>query len=622
MSAQQNIRPNAEGRLIPNDGGKERSRSLMRLIMGLMLLAALPWLLYGHTLHFETMLDDEPYVFNNPLLKNSESFLYPLYFKSFALSADKWGISPDVPLNFILRPVAYLSFYLNLNFGGHETAGFRLVNISLHMMNGMLLFLLARSLLGRNNGSSFIAALTVAVLFTAHPLATESVTYIVQRFESLSTLFSLLTLLAYIQSKKASSLPRGQAWKAGSLLCMLMAMFTKETAVTLPVLLVLLEMTWRRQTLWRSLVSTRWHLLLIPVIPVLIFASEWAQNGRFSVVGTLNITNGGPQEHTVAQYFMTQVCAWVSYLRLLILPVGQNFDHSYPLITSITDWRLISCGVLVLGLLLASWLFFRHRRGATGAMVLWGVLLYFITLAPSSSIVPLPDLFSEHRCYLPSIGIFIALAALLKEVFSLRLPSLSRFTLLATGSVCVLALSFATLLRNESYRTRESMWRDALSKGSDKARVWKGLGIAANNAGRPDDAIQCFKHATENHPEDIEAWINLCAMYVQRKRSEEALATANLAIVHAGQKATLLHLMAHAMVQLGRWQDAKRVWENILRTLPDHRDSHLSLAEIAAQTGKSQEAMRHLNAAERIMPLDSYYVKLKNQLQSQIASLP
>ncbi len=255
-------------------------------------------------------------------------------------------------------------------------------------------------------------------------------------------------------------------------------------------------------------------------------------------------------------------------------------------------------------------------------MVLWGVLWYFITLAPSSSFVPLPDLFSEHRCYLPSIGIFIALAALLKEMLSLRLPAFSRFTLIAAGSACVLALSFATLLRNETYRSREAVWRDALSKGSDKARVWKGLGISANNAGRADEAIGYFKHSTENHPEDVESWINLCTMYVQQKRSEEALAAIQMAIKNVGAKATLLHLMAHSMVQLGRWQEAKGVWESILRTLPDHRDSHLSLAEIASQTGKAQEALRHLNAAERAMPLERYYADLKSQLQSQIASLP
>lgn len=595
---------------------------MKRLGWALLLLAVLPWFLYGHTLRFETVLDDDPYIFNNPLLQDSRSFLYPLDFKTFARSADKWGISPDVPLNFILRPVVYLSFYMNLGLGGHETAGFRLVNITVHMLNGMLIFMLARSLLGREDIRAFTAALAAALLFAVHPLATESVTYIAQRFESLSAFFFLLALLAYVRARQASSGPVASAWTACSVASTLLTMLSKETGVTLPVLLVLLEMIWWRQSILRSILAVRWHLLLMPVIPCLIFATEWAQNGHFSVVGSLNITNGGPQEYPVIHYFLTQVCAWVSYLRLLILPVGQNFDHEYPLITSMADWRLLSSGALVLGILAGAWLLFRRRGNAAGALTLWGVLCFFITLAPSSSIVPLPDLFSEHRCYLPSIGFFLVVAALLNELLAVRLSSVPRFSLIAAGSTCLLALSFATLVRNECYRTRGSIWRDALSKGSDKARIWKGLGISAYNHGRPDEAIRCFKHSTEKHPEDIESWVNLAAMYVQMKRGEEALVTTRTAVRIVGSKVSLLHLMAHAMVQVGRWQDAKRVWEDILQAVPDHRDSHLSLAEICAQIGKTQEALRHLNAAEKALPLEPNYQELKHQIQSQIASLP
>lgn len=593
-------------------------------IAALLVLALLPWFLYGHTLNFEVVLDDEPYVFDNPLLRDPGSFLYLLDFKTFALSADAWGISPDVPLNFILRPVAYLTFYINLCLGGSETAGFRLVNISIHMLNGMLLFLLARRLLGGDDSRARIAAIASALLFVAHPLATESVTYIVQRFESLSTLFFLLAMLGYVCAREASSPGRGRAWMAVSLLSTLLGMLTKETCVTIPVMLLALELVWRRQTVFQSIKTVRWHLLLMPIIPCFILASQWAHTGQVAVADSLNITNGGPQVYPITHYFMTQVCAWVSYLRLIVLPVGQNFDHDYPLITSVTDWRFLASAAVVLLLTGLSWLFYlRRRSSSTAVMMLLGVLWYFITLAPSSSIVPLPDLFSEHRCYLPSVGIFLVLAALLYELQRFRLSSGSRFSLLAVSSTCLLALSFATLLRNESMRTREGLWQDALAKGSNKARVWKGLGIAAYSAGRLQEAIEHFKHATESHPEDVESWVNLCAMYVQTKNAQEGLDTARLGIKHVGPKVNLLHLLAHSMILTGRWQDAKRLWEDILASVPDHRDSHLSLAEICAQTGDTQQAMKHLRAAKKTRPLEPMYLKMERRLQqSDIASLP
>lgn len=589
----------------------------------LLLLAVLPWFLYGHTLNFEPVLDDEPYVFNNPLLKDPQSFFYLLNFKAFALSANAWGISPDVPLNFILRPVAYLTFYINLCLGGSETAGCRLVNIGIHMLNGVLLFLLARRMLGQDSSRARFAAIASALLFAAHPLATESVTYIVQRFESLSTLFFLLAVLGYIHARESVSTGRSSLWMSVSLTSTLLGMLTKETCVIIPVVLLVLELAWRRQTLFQSLKSLRWHLLLMPVVPVLILAATWAQRGQFSVTDSLNITNGGPQEYPVFHYLLTQVCAWVSYLRLLILPVGQNFDHDYPLITSVLDWRFLASAAFVLVLLGVTWLHYLRRRSGTAVMMLLGVLWYFITLAPSSSIVPLPDLFSEHRCYLPSVGIFLVLAALLHELQGLRLSSGARFSLLAVSSTCLLALSFATLLRNETMRSREGLWQDSLAKGSNKARVWKGLGIAAYNAGRTEEAIEHFKHSTEHHPEDVESWVNLCAMYVQTKNPQKGIATATKAITHVGPKVSLLHLMAHSTIQTGRWQDAMRMWQDILASVPDHRDSHLSLAEICSQIGETQQGLKHLRAAKKILPLEPMYLELERRLQqSQIASLP
>jgi len=600
------------------------SPSRLPLVGAFLLLALLPWFLYGHTLNFGTVLDDEPYVFDNPLLRTPQSFLYLLDFKTFALSASAWGISPDVPLNFILRPVAYLTFYINLCLGGQETAGFRLVNISIHMLNGMLLFVLARRLLGRDDRRAGIAAIVSALLFVAHPLATESVTYIVQRFESLSTLFFLLAILGYVSAREATSPRQGSVWMAVSLLATLLGMLTKETCVTIPIMLLALELVWRRQSVFHSLKSLRWHLLLMPVIPCFILASHWAHTGQVAVADSLNITNGGPQAYSVTHYFLTQVCAWVSYLRLLFLPVGQNFDHDYPLITSVMDGRFLASAAIVLVMVgLSGWFYLRRRSSSTAVMILFGVLWYFITLAPSSSIVPLPDLFSEHRCYLPSVGIFLVLAALLHELQRFRLTSGSRFSLLALSSTCLLALSFATLLRNETLRSRKALWQDCLAKGSDKARVWKGLGIAAYTAGRTQEAIEHFKRSTERHPEDVESWVNLCAMYVQGKMPQEGITAARAGIHHVGPRVSLLHLLAHATIQTGRWQEAKRIWEDILTSVPDHRDSRLSLAELCAQTGETQQALKHLRAAKKILALEPMYVKLEQQLQqSQIASLP
>jgi len=588
----------------------------------LLTLMILPWLLYSHTLKFESVLDDQEYVLVNPLIHESRSFHYPHDFKAFIEVADKLTISTDYPVNFILRPVSYFTFYLNRCYGGVETASYRIVNISIHMMNGMLLFLLTHRLLGRTAFSASLA-LSAALLFVVHPLATESVTYITQRFESLATLFCLAALLLHLLARASESKAMRLLLVAGGLLATLLAMFSKETGAVIPLLLLLLEVFYFRQTLWSGIKSVRWHLLLLPILPALVLACHWALKDNLNPLQALNITNSGLQTYSITDYALTQVCAWLSYLRLLLFPVGQNFDHDYPLITTPWDVHFLTSILTILMLLAAA--YYLHRRSGSSrlsSLPLCGLLWFFITLAPSSSFIPLPDLFAEHRSYLPSIGITFALAAIIHLWVSQSPTVLRRAAIMTVMGFCAVLLSLATLLRNEVMRNRESLWTDTLAKGTNKARVWKGLGIAAVNAGRPDKALSYFKHAAENFPRDLECWLNLCSLHLKMSQCAEAEATSQQAIKIHGNVVLLLHLHALSLGHQGRWQEGEKIWKVILSQFPDDRNSHLCLAEIYLNNGQPQIALRHLRSGEKSGPLDTTFGAIKQQLESQIASLP
>ena len=251
-----------------------------------------------------------------------------------------------------------------------------------------------------------------------------------------------------------------------------------------------------------------------------------------------------------------------------------------------------------------------------------GLLWFFITLSPSSSIVPLPDLFSEHRSYMPSVGIFIALAALFHALFQMVPAILPRRIAVAGGILCLITLCLATLLRNEVMRTRESIWQDALAKGSERPRVWKGLGIAAHSAGRLDEALRCFKRGIAANEEDTESWINLCGLQIMMGKHQEALADTTAALKVKGNVIPLVHLHALALTGAGRWQSAMGIWQQVLESIPTHRDSNLSLSEIFFQIGQPQQALKHLQIAEKSGPLPAAYLSMKQQMQSQLASLP
>jgi protein O-mannosyl-transferase len=596
------------------------SRPSWGAVIAITFLTVLPWLLYGHTLRFGTVLDDDAYVFENPYLKDASSFLYALDFQSFMQRCIQWGVSADIALNFITRPVTYFTFYLNRLISGDATSTYRLVNIAIHMGNGLLLFTLIRRLL-RRDSISLLAAATAALLFIVHPLATESVTYITQRFESLATFFCLLALILYLKAHEATS-PR-ERWMLGtaSVLATLFSMLSKETGVVTPILLVLLNLLHLQDRPWAALRRAAAHLALLPLIPSLIAITHWVQtSGKLTAFTLVNITNKGNDPYPLSDYLLTQVCAWISYLRLIILPIGQNFDHAYPLVTSPLDFRFIAALLITTGLIAGAWINYRRHSGRSAALILLGVLWYFGSLLPSSSIVPLPDLFSEHRSYLPSVGFFLALAAGLRLLLKLASRMKEASGVLHTvGALVIVVLCVSTLLRNEALRNRESLWTDALAKGSNTARVWKGLGIVHFNSGRIEDSARSFEKALEVSPEDEEAWLNLCTLHIKTEQPDKALEVSERALQLRPHAIQLLHLRGIALVMGGRMKEGLQQWHMILQSFPDYRAAHLSMAEVLAQNGHEERALHHLQLAERSGLLPPAFVSIKKKLQSHLS---
>lgn len=586
------------------------------------LLTVLPWLLYGHTLHFETVLDDDAYVFGNPYLRDASSFLFAMDLHSFAQRCIQWGVSEDLALNFVTRPVTYFTFFLNRLISSEDTSTYRVLNIAIHMGNGLLLFALIRRLLQRD-AFSLLAAAAAALLFVVHPLATESVTYITQRFESLATFFCLLALILHLQAHSATNPGRGRLLGAAALLSTLLSMLSKETGVVTPVLLVLINLLHLQDRPWAALRRSAAQLALLPLIPVLIIATHWEQSsGSVSIYGLLNITNQSITPYDLGDYILTQVCVWISYLRLLVLPIGQNFDHVYPLITSPLDFRFIVALLITTCLIAAAWLNFRRQPARPSAVVLLGVLWYFISLLPSSSIVPLPDLFSEHRCYLPSVGYFLALAVGIRLLLQLASTiSEARVIISAAASLAILALSLSTLLRNEVLRNRESLWNDALAKGSNTARVWKGLGIVHYHSDRVEESARCFERALQVSPMDEESWLNLCTIYIKSGHVEKSLEITERALNNKPLAVQLLHLRGIALIMSGRVNESLELWNLILRSYPEYRPAHLSIAEALAQIGHEERALHHLRLAEQSGTLEPIFAGLKKKLQSHLSAM-
>lgn len=568
----------------------------------LLLIALVGTGLYMHTLHFDIVFDDRGYVMENPFLKNPTNFLYPLNFTTFAMSARTLGVDPDLAVNFITRPVSYATFYWNRVAGGTDPAGYRVVNIIVHVINGMLLFGVVRLCMTgcgkeRREAPAAIPA-AAALLFMAHPLMTESVTYISQRFESLATMFYLGGVFLFLVGQTT-----GRAWVKGltrvlAVVSVTAAMLSKETGSTAPLVIVMMLLLCAALPLKEALQRALPALFLVPLVPVLVFAAATAQNHmQFSFWRALNITNIGTMRITPFNYALTEVCASISYLRMLILPVGQNFDHDYPLIESVTDLRFLGSLAMIAALVFAGWRCYRRWGRPHGNVVLAGVLWYFITLAPSSSIIPLPDFFAEHRTYLPSIGLFLAIAGVAGRLLERMRGTAAVAVAGGAAAVWICGLGAATLARNEVLRDDVAIYRDALVKSPHKARVWNGLGCSLAWSGKMEESLEYFEQATKLQPRLMNAWKNSATALLLLGKFEPALKRCEAGLKHDPINPGLKVNYAVALAAVGRTPDAIKVFDDALKVSPLLHEAHLGLARIYSIIGPAAEAVKHYRDA-------------------------
>lgn len=586
--------------------------------------------IYGWTADFPMVFDDHMYMKDNLFFKDPASFTYPAHFAEFVRKPVELGIDPDLAVNFVLRPVAYASLYLNYMLDEFRPRWFRVVNIVVHAGASVLIYALLRLLLRRAahtagvlpRGSAVFIPLTAAALFAVHPLATESVTYIIQRFTSLSALFYLLTLWLYFMSLQGGS-RAGRAWlRFAAVLAVLAGMLTKESTFTAPVMAVMLDCLVLRTPL-RAAAVRAWPLLLcLPLIPALVMAtSAVLHQGSVSLENAFHIVNSRDAPLPHWHYVVTQITVLAAYLRRIIWPNDLNLDPDWPVHTSLLETPvLLALGVHILLIAGVWWLWRRRHAGdSRSRLALAFVLWFFATIAISSGLVPLPDMMADHRTYLPSIGIFVLAACLLDFArnWAWR-PAAARVLVPAATAACVAALAWTTCVRNEVWRTSENLWKDTVAKSPGKYRTWGNLGAALSDAGKDDAAVNCYKKALELEPRFQNGLLNLSNSLLRLNRSKESLEN-TISLIRLDEtsihKPPVAFTLGLGLAGVGRYKEATQVFIEILNATPHDPQVHKALGLVYFQTGLYLKALEHYQQAARIHPEDPQIALLMRDLE-------
>lgn len=581
--------------------------------------------LYVWTADFPMVFDDHTYLKDNPLFRSSSTFDHLKNFEEFATRPQKMGSEPDYAVNAIMRPIAYLSFRLNYMMDEFNPHWYRLGNVGIHAVNAILIYVLVTVLLRystlaaslQRSSVVFISA-AAALLFAAHPLATESVTYIIQRFSSLVVLFSLLSLCLYFASFSVQSRVVSRLLRAGAVVAVLLAMQTKEDAFMVPLLAVMLDWLVAGKRLRTAARSAMPLLLCMPLIPVLVLMTATAQHGGYDFNAAMNIVNSRDAPLSHWHYFVTELTVMTHYLRQVFWPMGMNLDPEWPLYGSLLQGPVLLALAVLGGMVLTAWGLFRRFPGDVRFVLSFAcVVWFFLTLLVSSGMVPLPDLVAEHRSYLPSIGIFILVACLLDWLRSSSGSGL-RARVLRVGIplftlLCVAALSWKTCIRNEVWRTRESLWEDTVAKSPGKYRTWGNLGAAYSDAGKNEKAVHCFREALKVEPRFQNGLLNLSNTLLKLNRPKEAL-DATLQLIKLDNSATtktpVAFTLGLSLAGVGRYDEAVNIFRDILNVSPNDPQAHKALGLVYFHTGLPHRALDHYQAAARVQPDDPQLQKM------------
>lgn len=395
-----------------------------------------------------------------------------------------------------------LTFALNWYVSKDDTFTFHTVNISIHILTALFLYLtiyhiLTKTFYSTKNpippSSAQLTALLAVLLWALNPIQTQAITYIIQRMASMASMFYIMAMFFYLRARSAMTTRSKVTTFTVTTLCFLLAMGSKENTITLPIALVLLELLFL-QNLEQEKTKQR---LIVIFFSICIL---------FFLLGSFLFLNGEPlsflnsyksRSFTFVERVLTEPRVVLNYLYQIFYPVTSHLSFGHDIVLSqslLKPWTTLSA-IITLTLLLISGLL-TYRKAPFYS---FAVLFFFLNHVIESTVIPL-ELIFEHRNYLPSMFLFVPVALILLygiKHLQKRTPLLSK-TLILFSILLVLISGFSTYSRNGVWATEGTLWEDTHKKAPHSARAAHNLGRWHRQHGQFKEALTLFQKAEQN----------------------------------------------------------------------------------------------------------------------------
>ncbi len=538
-----------------------------RQVKSIIVLILMGLLAFWATFHSPFLYDDAHAIVENPYIQHLDNFQKNV------------GIE-----NIFNRSVLLLTFAVNQEIGGLEVFGYHLINILIHILTGLVWYFLVRELLFLEPDQQRLKCLPLicASIHLLNPLTVETITYISSRSSGLATFFYLLTFYIFCRLARKENM----AW-TGKLLFvtgifgfLFLGVGTKEIVVTFPFMAIIY--IWLiTPAVERKFLKAKIGALLLPLLLYLCY--------RYLEQGNIFSLNADPVSGETSRilYFLSQIKVAVNYYLLkLFLPFNLNFEPDIRL-GGIDGQFIFAAGVLGAGVMMIA----RHKSPVLQFAAIW----FAVTLLPTSSFIPLKQIATEHRTYLPGLGFSLALGWMF-----LNVPRI-----FATGLLLIfLSLSFLlTVNRTLDYRSEVSLWKDTAEKSPNKALVHNNLATAYMSAKMFDDAEQELAVALQLYPGQSESYANLGHIHFQRENWKQAIEEFDLAIALGSDKPDTYYFAGLARNKLSAFVEAIPFLQQAVNIRPHKANYHFDLGNAYQNTKSFDEALQEFHRTLAIQPM-------------------
>ena len=531
-------------------------------IIPILLVILLSLASYFNVFENEFVWDDHVFILDNADIRSFSNL--PLFF------------SEDV--DGLYRPLRSLYYTFVYSLAGKNEFLYHFNSLFLHTIISVLVFLLIYEIIAKKN-----VALIAALIFAVHPIHTGRVANITASFDLLGIFFMLLAFYFYVKFSKLNK----NKYLLWSLLAFLIAVFSSEEAIVLPILIILYEFCFNKEKFSK----------LKNYVPYFVVALFYLIV-RFVVIGF----KGRLEEYLAGNFFLTMLTmlkVYVYYIYLLIAPINLTLYREAEAVSSLFDFK-----VIISSLILISIIFFAIKNYNKNKILFFSVFWFFITLIPFSNILPLQNFMAERYLYVPSIAFSLLVSYLLITIFNINFKNIKIKNIVRYGIVFFIFLLlgfyvFSTVNRNNDFKDNLTLWSKTVSTNPGNSRAHDNLGFTYERSGDTEKALQEFEMAVKLQEDNFRALANLGVAYAQLGRYNESIATLKKSISVRGYHKTYDKL-GLVYVELNEEDKAIESFKKAIRINQRYAKAHNDLGTVYGRMGEFDLALYEFNEAIRI----------------------